>query len=288
MNIFRYATTEDVEDYLKLDSPSASGTRRDINRFIRRASAAINSYTKRSFVPIRKTLVFDLDESDYLSFDEDILAVNGLSHFNGASEFDSGAYHLRQGETYNREPYDNLIVDDTTGSLFNFTSTPIKAIYADVEIGYNANYTDAWKAVGGSLTEDVASATSIINVGASSEYSDLFFRGAFNEGDLLKIEEEFIYVRSGSGASNINVLRGVNGTTAASHGSGTQIYTFFVEDDIHYSAVALAAWQREKRESPYQNRIASIQMGTIEMPETWPSEILDKIKNYKRHTIRSI
>lgn len=285
-----YATLREMRSYLNLSSENTEEDDR-ILQFVRRASRAIDGYTRRKFYPQRDTLYFDYQYSDEVRFNRDVLELKGLSDLNGASAVGNDVLFLTCGYNYNYTPYDRVRIKEDSGSLFNFQGTTQKSIHADVVLGYHEDYNNAWMNSDGLLTASLASSISAASISASSGENAWGITPRYESQTILKIgsgaSEEYVYVKSFDNASLANVIRGINGTTAKDHASDTPIYVWQPEPEIKFSTIRLAQWQYESAQNPIYSKLFSPQFGTIELPFSWPLEIKDKLDRYKRGRIES-
>lgn len=283
-----YATLGDLRSYLGLPS-SASQDDTQLMGFLVRASRAIDRYCRRHFYPLYHTgnsvLKFDIPKDDQLRFDHDLLAVNGLSDVGGASGIAPSVYWLKCGDDWNRTPYDRVVLDDSSGSTFNYSGTPRRAIWADVITGYHEDYSRAWVNSGASLTASMTSLQQTIPVSGSTGPNNIGISPRFKEyGQIVRIGSEIMFTAASVSASSIRVIRGQNGTTAASHASGVTVETWSPEEDIAFGALRLAAMQYHQRDTPYTGRTTSVQFGVIESQDSWPPDVHEKLRRYVRHT----
>lgn len=287
-----YTSLSDVRTYMSLGSADTSDDA-VILQFIRKASRAIEKYTRRKFYPSALTLVYDYPpNSRILQFErDDVLEIKGLSDMGGASAISSTAYNLKCGATYNMTPYDRVEITDNSGSIFNYSATTQKAVHAQVVTGYHEDYHNAWTNSGASLTADIASQVTIASVSGSGGETVWGISPRFKTQQIWRVDkgtpsEEYMYVMdtnpTGTGSSYIRLVRGVNGTTAASHASGVSIEVFEIESDIEFCTKRLAAIEYERARSPFTNTVIAPQMGVIEMPTAWPIDISEKLNRYKK------
>lgn len=294
---FPYTTLSRVRTYLNLASANTSDdeTLRD---FIRFASRSIRTYTRREFHPVRQqgtnTLKYDYpDDSLQLRFHEDILEIKGLSDLGGASEIDSSVYWLRAGDDWNQTPYDRIQLDDSSGSLFRFSGTNFRAINVDVVTGYHEDYGHAWVNSGASLTSALGSAVVSASI-SGSHLDDAYGRTPrFQQGQIWRLgsggSEEYVFVTSTStDSSTVNLIRGVNGTSAVAHAASTTVFIWDVEYDIEFSTRELVTFAYQKATAPFTNRISAF-VGTqvIEMSDSWPDQTRDRLERFKKHRIYS-
>lgn len=262
-----------------------------LRRLMSEASRAIDRYCRRQFYPLRRTRYYDQPGSPYDEFiglEHDLLQSYGLSAVNGASEIDSGDYWLQCGDSWNHTPYDRVVLNIGKGVVFNFVETPQRAIHLDGVWGYHEDYANAWILTGASVNEDLPVGTTDIRLTGASDNADTFgFAPAFSTENIIRIGEEYMQVTGASGTSGINVRRGINGTTAASHAASVGIYRWEPESDIEYSARELTVFQYQSLKSPLMGRVATTTLGgfSISTPNAWPAVTKDRLMRYKRDRV---
>ncbi len=285
-----YSTLPKLRRYLMLASADTSDDD-SLRDFLRASSRAIDRYCHRVFYPHRRISYFDLPEKkDVLRIDDDLLEVKGLSHLNGASEFDSNTYWLKSGDDWNKTPYDRIVIDTArTGSVLNFIVTPRRAIHTDVILGYNSDYDNAWIDSGASLVNSITSTQTQIDISGSVGADLVGNAPRFEEGQIWKIDNEFILASSGVSASVISTIRGINGTTAASHAASVTVNVFDVEKDIEFATRRLAAMEHHQAQAPYTGRQIAINFGAvIESQDEWPQDVKGRINRYRKHRIYAL
>lgn len=291
-----YGTLSQLRTFLSLASQDTTDDT-ELKNFLIRASRRIDRYCKRHFYPERKggtnTLKFDLPpNAQLLHFrDIDLLAVKGLSDLNGASEIDSGAYWAKCGDRWNITPYDRIIIKSDSGSTFSYSGTPERAIHVDAVVGYHEDYGNAWLDSGGSLTASLASQLTLASTTASHAANVWGLTPRFSQGQIWRLtsgsNEEFCYVQGTRDGGSIQLIRGINGTSAADHAAGTKIYTWETEQDIEDSTIELAAFMYSKAKAPFTNKISVLQLGVVEQPSAWPEQTKNRLMNYKKQAIHS-
>lgn len=286
-----YTSLDRVRDYLALGSQHTSDND-TLKRFIYSASRAIDRQTHRYFYPNRKTRYLDLPKDlGVLRFDEDLLEVMGLSAINGASEVDSSVYWPKQGGDWNDTPYDRIEIKDDSGSLFNYSGTEQRAVHLDGIWGYREDYdSEGWVDTGASLTGSITATALTLNLSGSAGEDTNGYAPRLWEDQLLKIDSEFLRVVRGDSSSQIRVMRGVNGTTAASHASAIAVYGWAVQDDIEYACRQLTVYQYIKSIDPTTERVAVPTMGgfSIAAPSTWPPEVKETLEHYRKQRVYTI
>jgi hypothetical protein len=290
-----YTNLSKVRTFMSLASADTSDDS-ELRRMITRSSRAIDRYTRRHFYPLRHggddTLKFDLPKDETLRMiDYDVLDVHGLSHLNGASEVDSSVYWLKSGDRWNITPYDRVELDESSGSIFNFSGTPQRAVHADVVTGYREDYRFGWVDSAASLTSALGTGTTLASISGSAGFNSRGVSPRFSEGQLWRLgagsAEEFVYVKDTIDGSSVRIIRAVNGTSRTTHASTTKVFVWQPEEEIEESATELTAFAYQKAKSPFTNRISVLQLGVIETPEAWPERTIEKLQRYKMSNIHS-
>lgn len=285
-----YAPLTELRSYLSLASADTSDDDQ-LLQYLYRASRAVDKYTHRKFYPEqRPTQYFDDPCNGEIRVRDDLLEVLGLSAVNGASEVDSSVYWLRCGDDWNMTPYDRIVLDDSSGSLFNYSGTPQRSVHLSGYYGYHERYDKndgGWIDSGLTLSSSMASAITVASLTNTSDITNTIGeQPAIVSEQLWRIGNEMMHVTgSSSNASQISVRRGVNGTMAASHAASTAVQTWQVEPEIGFVTTRLAAWQYQQAMAPFTHKVRMIGMGTLELPETWPPDVEDKLKRFKRERI---
>lgn len=101
-----------------------------------------------------------------------------------------------------------------------------------------------------------------------------------NAGDTMLIDSEQLYVREKNG-TNLTVLRGVNGTTAATHIDGTGIDVFIHPADVAEACLAIARDRWRSREAG-TTAVIGAAGATITRPGAEVRAILRGLDNYKQ------
>lgn len=283
-----YSTIRKLRKYLTLASADTSDDDQ-LKEFLRVASRAIDGYCERQFYPEQKTLYYDLPQGrNQLTLYEDILEVKGLSDLNGASEIDSNVYWLKTGDLWNVSPYDRIILDDSSGSVFNYIGTPRRAVHVEAIRGFHDDYDNAWVDSGASLVSSVTSTQEDVTVSGSLGINIIGEAPRFEEGQIWRIDEEYFIAASGLSTSQVRTVRGMNGTTAASHAASATVYVYDPVKDIEFATRRLAAMEYHQSFAPYTGRVVSLQFGTIENHDEWPPDVKGRIDRYRRRRLYSV
>lgn len=134
----------------------------------------------------------------------------------------------------------------TDGAAFAYDNQPQDAVSVTALWGYHPQWADAWDASGDSVQE-----TPLAAEDATITVADA---GHFHAGHLLRIGSEYIRVLGSDSTANVlTVARGVQGTTAAEHSSGSTIDVYRPPADVKQLCLQWARWlYQEPDRSPGQ------------------------------------
>lgn len=292
-----YASLSELRQYWSFEGTEASDLNPKMRDYLSRSSRAIDRYTRQRFFPLKKTKWFDYPESDYIRFGEFFLELLGLSGQSGDDGMPVDIFWKRCGANWNITPYDTIEVNDTTGSSISYSGTKRRAVKTIALYGYREDYDDpqtAWIATGASIVGTLTSAASAIPTSASTVTNELGYSPGVQADQLWRLgsgaSQEFIWVTDtglgGSSGSQV-AIRGINGTTAASHADGTGIFAFDPEPEIKLQTMRVALWMYEVKDNPTTQRHFFPQMGGFELADGWPRDVKDALKRYRDLSIKS-
>ncbi len=232
-----YTTLTDVKtSYLV-----TTGTAQDalIADLIRSVSREIEQITNRKFYPRIETRYYDTPREWFtpLYLDDDLLALTTLTNGNGTA-FTAAQYKLYP---LNSTPKQNIALLASSSERWR-TSTAGDAEGAITALGvwgYHDDYASGWLDIACTL------AAAITQVGSTSFTCTT---GKVRAGDLLLIDSEYIYASAVStGATDtVTCVRGVNGSTAATHLISAAVTRWRFEAVYMLATVAVVAYLRLK------------------------------------------
>jgi hypothetical protein len=272
-----YVTLEQFKQYRGI--PLITDDDNELLRsLIERASRLWDRLTGKRFYPRVETRYFDHpdEEDDVLRMDDDLLEATTLTTNNGSTSISSSHFWPMTGRSYSATPYQKIVLNrGSTSTYFTYTTTPQHANSVAGVWGYHSDYGNAWHSSGDTLSAALSDTTSTTVTVASAGGADYQGRRPrFEEMALLRVDSEFLYVVSRSRvAETLTVLRGVNGSTAATHTLGTAIYRYEFESAATAAAVRLAAWLYVQKDSQQFDRVAFAEMGAVEIPVGLPADV---------------
>lgn len=285
-----YVTLDNLRSYLSLASADTSDDT-ELKKFIRDASRAIDRHTRRRFYPVRTAspLRYNIPSDLELVVKEDLLEVKGLSDLNGSSAISSNVFWLSSGHDWNQTPYDRIIIDDSSGSTFNYSGTPQRGVHIDAIVGYHEDYANAWVNTGASLTDALGATVTLASVSGSAGDDVFGSPSRIQAMNIIKVDEEYMYVSQGTNTSIVQVIRGINGTSAVAHAASATIYRWNVQSEIENSAKELASYYYAQSKSPYTQRIGNIANGIVNLPDLpMLPTTLSRLSSYVKHRVYSI
>ena len=245
-----------------------------IETLIQAASRYIDNKTQRHFYPRIRTRHYDVPEGYELRAKGDLLEVITLTNGDDTT-ISSTDYILLPADDY---PKWGLKLRNTSSVAWELDTN-----YGDEQVidlaavwGYHNNYDErAWR-VAGTLGAAISTTTGL-SVTLTAGHAAL-------TGQIWRIDDEIL---NGSISTNTltAIVRGDNGSTAATHDNGTTVYYWSAQDDIREAAIMLTASLEKRRagESISSDTIATA-AGVLITPRDVPGFTADVISNYVRRT----
>lgn len=240
MNYFEYSTVTDVKNSC---APDTSSTTDDaiILSMVREASRIINDKTRRWFSPVVKTInhdaLKDIADGVLLVLEKDCLSITSIT--NGDATTVSASEYVT--EPRNDTPYWAIRLKNSSSKYWTYSTDPENAIAVAAIWGYHDNYTDAWVAAG-TIADGAGINASVTTYTASANHG-------IKAGNLLKIESEFLYASAVS-SNTITVVRGVNGSTAATHATATAVSVWTPDYALSELCKKAAVFLYKQRSTP--------------------------------------
>jgi hypothetical protein len=193
------------------------------------------------FVPIYETRRIRVTDTRVNSFDGTFDLGMPLLTLVSVSLGDAALTVNTDVEVYpdaDQTPYFTLRIMSTDRNWYNMRSgaCSTEPLYVSVTgfWGLVTDYTNAWQKVDDVAVDISASATSltVADIDGTDAYG---LTPRISAGNLLKIGDEILEVLATNTSTNVaTVRRGANGTTAAAHTTGDDVYVFMVDDAIRH------------------------------------------------------
>lgn len=228
-----------------------------LKRLIERASAHLERAARRVFIPVTETRAFDVpeDTGDSLHLDRDLLSLAALSD-------GGGALALSDVVLYPLNAVRKREIAPGPGVSWEAGTTDQAAISVTGQWGYSTDL----DATGATLAAAVTTTTATtITVSDGS---------LIETGWCLLIDSEQLFVTGISGAT-VTVLRGNNGTTAATHSNAAPVYRYVPA--VEQAAVVLATlWYHWQDAGGVQSK--TIGDYSVRYVDGWPiPDVVDQI-----------
>jgi hypothetical protein len=278
-----YMTFDSLREYLGQDTSHKDAVL--VKRITEIASRQFDRWCRgRTFYPQSATRYYDHpDDASWLELDEDLLEVTTFTTKNTATSIAAADYFLMCGDTYNLTPYDRIVLKtDGDQTSLEYSGTAQKANAVTGIWGYHDDWSNAWEDSQDEVENDplTASGTSItVN---DADGAGLYgLKPRFQEFQLLKIEDEYVYVTAVNATANtLTVVRGANGTTAASHVQDTTISIYQPMINVVQAAKDLAKYLYMNKDSTDGDVTMFPEAGAVTVPQGLPITVKWAIEAY--------
>jgi hypothetical protein len=236
-----YATLAEFKAYITASGQSVKADTADdtvIDNILEAASRHLDGETNRTFYPRYETRYFCVPDpqSAELMLDDDLLEITTLTNGDD-SAISSTDYNLLPKNWY---PKYGIRLTSPSGIYWEWDDEGNDEYVIDVAglWGYHNRYTiqPGW-VLGTTLAEALDISELPWDVTAST---------AFSAGQIVKVDSELCIVAStGTGLVTV-VARGANGSTAATHDNGSNLYYWSPQRDVWQATIEIAnnAWHR--------------------------------------------
>jgi len=282
-----YALYEDIKT---IEGITATADDDMLRGFCEQASRMMDASCFRVFYPRSETRYFDHPwDTSILPLDDDLLEVTTFTTENGDTTVASSDYFLLCGSQYNLMPYDRIhMKSDGNRPNLLYSGTTQRSNAITGIWGYHESWgsppSPAWQDSQDTLQSGIDAATATLSVSGVDGMDLHGTTPRFKVGQLLRIDDEYVYVEAKDTAlDTLTVRRGVNGTTAAAHDSTTTIYVYMPMMDIVRTTRRLAAWLYHQKDAPYQEKVAIPELGEVVIPAAVPVDIRLVMKRYRRN-----
>lgn len=280
MSVRMYSTVRDVRDEVGVQSAANTTDDAKMYEAIQQASARLDAETGHvGFWPQIATRYMDATGNHVNDNGRVLHLPHGWALLSITSLSDGGGTARVEGTDYNadprgRTPVLKLRTLSTSALLWNYYSSDAQdAISITGNWGWHSDYTNAWVSTGDTVRNDpLSDSATSLTVSDASAADAYGRRPRFSPGQLLKVESEYLAVRAvDTNTNTVTVLRGVQGSTAASHAQDTAISVYEVEPVIHRLCTRLAAFLYARRGAFEASKFDGV--ATVNWPDDMPGEI---------------
>ncbi|MBI5671121.1 MAG: hypothetical protein HZC41_24255 [Chloroflexi bacterium] len=209
------------------------------------ATAQIERAAERRFCPRRADVKHSITNSRELLLDDDLLELVALTNGDGSAIPTANALLLPPDG-----PAGALRL--VGGSAFTWAETPVNAITVTGIWGWHDHWDEAWRGAADTVRDNpLAAGATILTVADADGADSMGEAPRFQVGQLLKIEDEYLWVLAVNPTTNVlTVQRGANGTTAAPHALNTPVSVYQPPADVAALALRRAAWLYKEPDNP--------------------------------------
>jgi hypothetical protein len=257
-----------------------------IRLMCRYASAQWDRMTRRPCWPEKKTRYYDLMNSRYFTLDSDLLAITSLTDSSGntlVEGTDVLAYPL------SGPPYNRIEIKLDSGESLNYSGTTQKAITLAGVWGWHDDWANAFEASGDTVldTGGITAAATSITVSDADGADAWGVTPRFDADTLLKIEDEYLWLTALSTSTNIlTVVRGVNGSTAATHAKTTPIYVYKPPQDMAKHITRWVMFLYDQKDTGQFETVVYPEAGVTRVPAGIPVDVAMGIDQHRQRKVR--
>ncbi len=282
-----YITPEEIKDSIPDLIPSATVKYDDaLMRFVAKVSRQIDRWTDRVFYPVTEVRYFDRTHSRRTRID-DVLSVSQLqySEDNGATYTalaEATNWLLVRGDGFTHPgSYDHLWIDPV-GTVLTAWPADFKAIELTGIWGYADDRSDAWETSGDTVqdaTEQDASQTTLL---VSKPEGNTVFGSSprFAAGMLIRVETEYQEITDVQ-EKTLTVIRGRNGSTAATHANGTAIEIWRAPDPVRQAVIIEATRAHMRAQQGFADSRANAEIGELFFLKKMDPEAQELLSHYR-------
>lgn len=241
-----YATLSEFKSYVTsrggVAMPANTTDDSVLEQLLKSESETVEDQTSRHFTPFVETRYFDVPRADSLDprelkLGDDLLEVITLTNGDGTA-IPSTEYILRQSNERGVTPYSNIRLKSTSTIYWTPDSSgEIQSVISIIGIwGYHNRYAQGW----------LLGSTAAEAMDASETDFDVTSGTPFAVGNLIRFDNELGYV-SAVASDKLTITRGENGSTAATHLTGINVYIWQTMPGAKKLVLELANLERAMR-----------------------------------------
>ncbi len=283
MHLNCYATLTAFRDRQGLAASDTADDARMLAK-LRGATAQIERYTGRTFLPVIASRRFDWQAAKTLLFRGlDLLELTSITNGDD-TDVDPSAIITLGG-------INGPIVGvelDLSKAFFVYQTTKTRALTVVGVWGWHDDYTNAWKPSGDSIpVGGVTGSATSFTVASVSGADGWNLSPRFQPGQLLKVDTEYMHlVAANSAANTLTVVRGVNGSNAAPHNAGAAISVYVPPADIAEVALRWAGWLYKMEDAADLGGVTTESaLGGIRVPAAIPSDLVTALANLRHESV---
>ena len=241
-------------------------------------SRVVDRLTNRHFYALTATRTFDVTDTEKVLL-PDLAAITSLKTDDNIDRtfettWATTDYRLRPANAdpatrinSNSRPYTSVIVDSNGTRSFTLGDETVQIVG---EWGWWSHKATATE------TADAISSTTATTFSVSA-------RTDVEAGHTILVDSEQMYVQSYSG-NTLTVIRGVNGTTAATHSGGAAISLYEYPEPVREAVIIQASRMWKRKDSSYANALG-LEGGLMEIFRGIDQDVKQALNPYRKMAI---
>lgn len=281
-----YGTVDDLRARMFPAGDTDTSDNARLLQKLRAATANIEHYTQREFMPWIATRQFDWKSAKLTTFEGyDLVQLTSIVDEGGVGNTVlPAATILLGGKTSNAAdtngPYYGAEIDIAKGSFLTYITERRKAIWVTGVWGWHDDYANAWKPSVDSPTSNVLIGDTTITVNNATGADGWGQSPRFSPGNLIQIDNEWMQVIGVSGNA-LSVVRGQQGTAAAAHNSATPISVYVLPADINDICLDWTSWLWSVDYADLGHIQTTAWGASMKAPTGTPAELLERLDAYE-------
>lgn len=276
-NINLYATLAEYKAYSTARGQTATTDTTDdgvIVDLLEAASRYLDDKTTRQFYPTIETRLYDIPCGVELWLDQDLLQVITLTNGN-ASTITTTDYKLNSP---NVTPYYSVELRDISSVAWvaNSSGSSDQVISLAAWWGYRQKYAQRAWSLAGTLNANITDTTTLAFSMTTGH--------SVTAGHIVKIDSEIYNIATAATNTITPIARGDNGSTAATHTSGTSVYVWKPQEEARNAVLEIANTAYHRRFGKSTSDTTTVTAaGVVLSPRDIPKMAEEFIMNFRRY-----
>jgi hypothetical protein len=280
-----YAWLDDVKADLNITGTTYDG---HLIRELDRASRMIDKLTGWQFYPKLATRYFDVESKSChyvhngtLYPIEPLLAITSISMSdNDGSTYtalSASDYYTSRGGNYEASPWTEITLSELGSYTYWYTGQ--RSVKIIGTWGYREDYAAAWESSQDAVAIAMNASQTTVTVADANGANQWGYTPRFQVGQLLRIDSEYVAVTGSNTTTNVlTVVRGCNGTTAATHSDATRIDIWRPQDlASNCTRVQAVRWFKRAQQA-FQDVSAALELGQLTYAQELDPDLRSMLK----------
>jgi hypothetical protein len=286
-----YITPQEIKDTIP-DLMEISDRKYDdaFIRFAEDVSRQIDNWCKRTFYPVSEARIYNRTDPTK-SYIDDVLSVSQLrySEDNGATYTalaESGNWLLKRGRHFSHPGSYDKVVIDPNGTTITAWPPDLRALEITGIFGYADDRSDCWEDSGDAVQDAGGINDTVTTIEVSDDTGKAVFGTGprFSRGMLIRTGTEYHEVTNVQD-KQLTVIRGRNGTTAASQANGIQIDIWRPPSPVRGAARIQTVRSHMRATQGYADSRANAEIGQLFFLKKMDPEAQELLMNYRRRQV---